>query len=154
MHVAFRDGYADRAFMAQHADCPAELEAHLATRGPGWAAAITGLPTEQIEAFARLYGTTQRAFIPRRLRLHPAAATAPPTWHAVTCLPTVCGTWQHEGGGATWSQRGIYGWDKTLIEGLDHRDKTIRELDMSRIASVLTGDAEGAVRRPPRSTPS
>ncbi len=148
MHVAFRDGYADRAFMAQHADCPAELEAHLATRGPGWAAAITGLPTEQIEAFARLYGTTQRAFI-RVGYGFTRSRNGAANMHAVTCLPTVCGTWQHEGGGATWSQRGIYGWDKTLIEGLDHRDKTIRELDMSRIASVLTGDAEALCGGPP-----
>ena len=42
--------------------------------------------------------------------------------HAVTCLPTVTGAWQHEGGGALWSNRGMYHWDKTLIEGLDARD--------------------------------
>ena len=45
--------------------------------------------------------------------------------HAVTCLPTVTGAWQHEGGGALWSNRGIYHWDKTLIEGLDALDPTI-----------------------------
>ena len=37
----------------------------------------------------------------------------------MTCLPTVTGAWQHEGGGAFWNNRGIYRWDKTLIEGLD-----------------------------------
>ena len=42
--------------------------------------------------------------------------------HAVTCLPTVTGKWQHEGGGAFWNNRGIYHWNKTLIEGLDARD--------------------------------
>ena len=42
--------------------------------------------------------------------------------HAVTCLPTVTGAWQHEGGGALWSNRGMYHWDKTLIEGLDALD--------------------------------
>jgi hypothetical protein len=41
--------------------------------------------------------------------------------HAVVCLPTVTGAWQHEGGGALWSNRGMYHWDKTLIEGLDAR---------------------------------
>src|SRR5208283_2758359 len=34
----------------------------------------------------------------------------------------------------------MYHWDKTLIEGLDARDLSIRELDMSRMGSVLTGD--------------
>ncbi len=38
MHVAFRDGYADRDYMARYADDPAALEAHLATRTPDWAA--------------------------------------------------------------------------------------------------------------------
>ena len=41
--------------------------------------------------------------------------------HAVTCLPTVTGAWQYQGGGALWSNRGMYHWDKTLIEGLDAR---------------------------------
>ena len=148
MHVAFRDGTADRAFMARLADCPDELEAHLASRGPEWAAAITGLTVAEIEAFASLYGTTQRAFI-RVGYGFTRSRNGAANMHAVTCLPTVGGKWQHEGGGATWSQRGIYGWDKTLIEGLDHRDRSIRELDMSRIASVLTGDAAALCGGPP-----
>ncbi|MGH7041452.1 MAG: molybdopterin-containing oxidoreductase family protein [Acetobacteraceae bacterium] len=139
MHIAFRDGWADREYMATHADCPAELEAHLATRGPEWASAITGLPVERIEAFAALYGSTKRSYI--RLgygfaRVRNGAANM----HAVTCLATVAGTWPHEGGGALWSNRGFYHWDKTLIEGLDVRDLAIRQMDMSRIGSVLTGD--------------
>ncbi len=139
MHVAFRDGTADRAYMARHADCPAALEAHLATRGPDWAAAITGLPVQQIEDFARLYCGTQRSFIRAGYgfaRMRNGAANM----HAVSCLPTVTGAWQYEGGGALWSNRSIYHWDKTLIEGLDAVDHRIRILDMSRVGSVLTGD--------------
>ena len=139
MHIAFRDGWADRDYMATHADCPEELERHLATRGPEWASAITGLSVERIEAFAALYGSTKRSYI--RLgygfaRVRNGAANM----HAVTCLPTVAGAWPHEGGGALWSNRGFYHWDKTLIEGLDVRDLSIRQMDMSRIGSVLTGD--------------
>ena len=139
MHVAFRDGRADRAYMAKYADCPAALEAHLATRGPAWAADITGLPVEQIEAFARLYTTTQRAYLRVGYgfsRLRNGSANV----HAVSCLPTVTGAWQYEGGGALWNNRGVYHWDKTLIEGLDVVDATTRVLDMSRIGAVLTGE--------------
>ena len=53
MHVLFRDGLADRDYMAKYTDCPAELEAHLKTRTPEWASAICGLPVAEIEAFAR-----------------------------------------------------------------------------------------------------
>mgnify|MGYP000084153853 CR=1 FL=1 len=139
MHVAFRDGFADRAFMARYADVPAALEAHLATRTPEWASAITGLAVADIEAFARLYCETTRAYIRvgygfTRMRNGAAAM------HAVTCLPTVTGKWAHKAAGAFWSNRDIYHWNKTLIEGLDAVDPATRTMDMSRIGAVLTGD--------------
>ncbi|WP_428488336.1 molybdopterin oxidoreductase family protein [Rhodopila sp.] len=139
MHVAFRDGHADWEYMRDYADCPDRLEAHLRTRGPEWASGVTGIPVASIEAFATLYGQTKRSYIRcgygfTRSRNGSAAM------HAVTCLPTVTGAWQHEGGGALWSSRSIYGLDKTLIEGLDALDPSIRVLDMSRVGSVLTGD--------------
>jgi anaerobic selenocysteine-containing dehydrogenase len=138
MHAAFRDGYADREYMAQYADFPEAFEAHLATRTPAWAAGITGLSEAEIESFALLYNSTSRSYIRVGYgfsRHRNGAAML----HAVTCMPTVTGAWKNEGGGAFWSARGIYGFDKTLIEGLDVRDTSVRELDMSRIASVLTG---------------
>ena len=139
MHIGFRDGWADRGYMATHADDPAGLEAHLATRGPDWAAAITGLSVAEIEAFAALYGSRKRSYI--RLGYGFARSrNGAANMHAVTALATVAGSWQHEGGGALWSNRGIYHWDKTLIEGLDVRDLSTRAMDMSRIGAVLTGD--------------
>ena len=36
--------------------------------------------------------------------------------HAVTCLPSVTGAWHTEGGGALWSNRGMYHWNKTLMK--------------------------------------
>jgi anaerobic selenocysteine-containing dehydrogenase len=148
MHIAFRDGHADRDYIARRSDAPAGLEAHLAARGPEWASAVTGLPVAEIEAFARLYNTTDHAYIRcgygfSRSRNGAAAL------HAVTCLPTVTGKWRHLGGGAFWSNRAIYHWDKTLIEGLDARDPGIRMLDQSRIGAVLTGDRRDLGEGPP-----
>src|SRR6516165_335991 len=51
MHVLFKEGYADRAYMARYTDDPAGLEAHLATRTPVWAAAITGLAKDESVGF-------------------------------------------------------------------------------------------------------
>ena len=138
MHCAFRDGHADRAYMDRYADAPAALEAHLASRTPEWAAAITGLGAAEIEAFAAAYNTTARAFL-RVGYGFSRARNGAAMLHAVTCLPTVTGKWQHEGGGAFWNNRDIYQWDKTLIEAREQRDPSVRQLDMSRIASVLTG---------------
>ena len=141
MHCAFRDGHADRAYMTEYADDPPALEAHLVTRGPDWASAITGLSVTEIEAFAALYNGTPRAYI-RCGYGFTRGRNGAASMHAVTCLPTVTGKWRHEGGGALFSNKGIYTWDKSLIEGTALRDPSIRELDMSRIASILTGDPD------------
>ncbi|HYL81301.1 MAG TPA: molybdopterin-dependent oxidoreductase, partial [Candidatus Acidoferrum sp.] len=148
MHCAFRDGHADRAYLRTYTDCPPDLESHLARRGPDWAAPITGLSLEEIETFARLYNTTRRSYIRvgygfTRSRNGSAAM------HAVTCLPAVTGAWAHEGGGAFWSNRAIYHWDKRMIEGLDALDPATREMDMCRIGAALTGDAEALRGGPP-----
>jgi anaerobic selenocysteine-containing dehydrogenase len=141
MHVALRDGFADREYMARYTDFTPEFEAHLRERGPDWASAITGLPAADIEAFARLYCQTERAFI--RLGYGFARSrNGAVNMHAVTCLPSVTGKWRTRGAGAFWNNRGngIYHWDKTLIEGLDRVDPSTRRMDMSRIGAVLTGD--------------
>ena len=141
MHVLFRDGLADRRYLERYTDAPNDLEAHLKSRDPAWAAAITGLSVEAIEAFATLVGRTKRTFF--RLgygfsRQRNGAANM----HAALCIPAVTGAWAHEGGGAFHSNSGVYGIDKTLIEGLDARDGSVRRLDQSRIGAALTGEAE------------
>ena len=73
MHVLFKEGFADRDYLARYSDVPDELERHLASRTPEWAAAITGLKVEEILAFARLYGSDQAQLPAARLRLHPLA---------------------------------------------------------------------------------
>ncbi len=148
MHVLFRDGLADREWMAAHADAPEALEAHLANRTPQWAAGITGLSVEEIEAFAHLVGTRRRSYF--RLgygftRQRNGAAAM----HAALCIPAVTGAWAHEGGGAFHNNGAIYHWDKALIEGHDLRDPAVRILDQSQIGRVLTGDAEALRHGPP-----
>ncbi len=144
LHVAFRDGYADREYMARYTDASPEFEAHCRERSPAWAAAITGLTEAEIESFARRYCQTERAYI--RLGYgFTRSRNGAVAFHAVTCLPSVTGKWQHEGGGAFWTNRGtgIYHWNKTLIEGLDRVDPAIRKMDMSRIGAALTGHLTG-----------
>ncbi|MGH7635892.1 MAG: molybdopterin-dependent oxidoreductase, partial [Gemmatimonadaceae bacterium] len=63
MHVLFREGYADRAYMARLTDGADALEAHLASRDPAWAASITGIAERDIVDFARLYGHTKPSYL-------------------------------------------------------------------------------------------
>jgi len=139
MQVMFEEGFADRDYMAKYADDPAGLEAHLAGRTPEWAEGITGVPAERIREFARLYGSTDRAFI-RTGYGFTRSRNGAANLHAVTCLPTVGGKWRHEGGGAHYSNSHLYGLDLTLIAGLDAVDRSVRKLDMSRIGPILCGD--------------
>ena len=142
MHCLFRDGKADWDYLDKYTDAPRELEAHLRTRGPKWASAITGTPVETIEEFAKLIGERKRAYF--RLgygfsRSRNGAANM----HAVSCIAAVTGAWALEGGGAFHNNADIFKLDKTIIEGLDVRDRSVRMLDQSCIGAILTG--EGAV---------
>jgi anaerobic selenocysteine-containing dehydrogenase len=148
MHILFRDGLANRGYMAQYTDCPAELEAHLQDKTPEWAAAITGLPVATIEEFAALVGNTPKTY----LRLgygFSRQRNGVVNMHAASCIAAVTGSWLHEGGGAFHNNGAIYHWDRGLIEGLDVRDRAIRVLDQSRIGPVLTGDREALFNGPP-----
>ena len=148
MHCLFRDGKADWDYLERYTDVPHELEKHVRSRGPQLASRITDCPAETIEAFARLLGERKRAFF--RLgygfsRSRNGAANM----HAASCIPAVTGAWLHEGGGAFFNNRAIYHWDKTMIEGTDRHDPSIRMLDQCRIGAILTGEREALREGPP-----
>lgn len=148
MHVAFRDGYADREYMAKFADDPAGLEEHLRTRTPEWASAITGLTVEEIEAFARLVGTTKKTFF--RLGYgFGRQRNGTVSMHAALSIATVLGSWQHEGGGAFHNNGDIFRLNKSELMGTAYADPDIRMLDQSQIGRVLTGDADALRHRGP-----
>jgi len=120
----------------------------LHSRGPAWASRITGCPVETIEAFARLVGTTKRAFF--RLgygfsRSRNGAANM----HAASCIAAVTGAWRYEGGGAFHHNDAVFHLNKSVIEGTDVRDPSIRMLDQSRIGAILTGDEDALRGGPP-----
>ena len=148
MHCLFRDGKADQAYLARYADATDELEAHVRTRGPEWAARITGCDAATIEEFARLVGATRRAYF--RLGYgFSRSRNGAVNMHAASCIPTVTGAWQYEGGGAFHNNADIYHWNKSMIEGHDVRDPAVRMLDQSRIGAILCADADALAGGPP-----
>jgi len=148
IHVMLAEGYADREYLERLSDWDDELETHFAQRTPEWASGITGLSVAEIVAFARLFGTHKKSFI--RIgygfsRSRNGAANL----HAATCLPIVTGAWQHEGGGALYSNGALFKIDDTLIQGLDVLDPAVRSFDQSRIGPVLCGDPRDLGDGPP-----
>ena len=140
MHVLLRDNLADRSYMARYTDFSAEFEAHLATRTPEWAAAITGLTVAEIVAFAHLVGTTPKTYF--RLGYgFTRQRNGSTSMHAALSVAAMTGSWQHQGGGAFHSNSGSWKLDKSMITGTDMGPGG-RELDMCEIGKVLTGDAK------------
>lgn len=148
MHVLFREGLADREYLERYTDDPAGLEEHLRSRTPEWASAISGVPVAEIEAFARLVGTTKRTFF--RLGYgFSRQRNGAVNMHAALSIAAVTGCWQYEGGGAFHSNSDIFRLDKSELEGRAYLDRGIRHLDQSKIGRVLTGDAEALYGGPP-----
>lgn len=148
MHVLFRDGHADRDYMARYTDGAERLEAHVATRDPAWAAAITGLSVAEIEEFAALYGRTKRAFLRLGYGMTRSRNGAV-NLHAVSCLPAITGAWTHKGGGACQSLSGLFMLDRTVMDALDIPEPQVRTLDMCEIGPILTHDAAALKNGPP-----
>lgn len=148
MHILFKEGMADRAYLEKYTDDPKGLEAHLETKTPEWASAITGLPVAEIEAFARLVGTTKKTFF--RLGYgFSRQRNGSVNMHAASCIAAVTGAWQYEGGGAFHSNSGVLKFNTDLLEGARLRDPKIRYLDHSRIGPVLTGAEDALYGGPP-----
>ena len=148
MHVLFRDGHADWDYLDKYTDRPRELEVHLRDKSPEWAAAITGLSVTEIEAFAKAVGETERTYF--RLGYgFSRSRNGAVNMHAAQSIAAVTGAWQYEGGGAFHTNSDIFGLDKTMVEGSDVRDRSLRRLDQSRIGPILCGEAEPLQGGPP-----
>ena len=148
MHVLFRDGLVDRGYVERYTDGADRLEAHVASRGPDWAAPITGLTPERIEAFARLYGSTKKVFLRIGYGMSRSRNGAV-NIHAVSCLPALTGAWEVRGGGALYSASGAFALDRTLVDASDVPQPRTRVLDMCQIGAILTGDAAALKNGPP-----
>lgn len=148
MHVLFRDGFADRDYLARHTDDPVGLEAHLQSRTPAWAAAITGLEESEIVSLAHLIGRTKRTYFRLGYGMT-RQQNGVSTMHAITSIAAVTGAWAHPGGGAFHSNSGSYPMSSAAVTGTALIDPCIRSLDQSRIGAVLTGETADLYGGPP-----
>jgi anaerobic selenocysteine-containing dehydrogenase len=148
MSVMLEEELADREYLARYTDFDSAMEAHLRSRTPAWAASITGLDEQLIRELARLYGSTERAYL--RLGFgFTRSRNGAVGMHAVSALPAVSGAWKHRGGGAFFLNLDNWKLDTTLAHGLDVLDPGVRTLDQSRIGAVLCGEPDALAGGPP-----
>lgn len=148
MHVLFRDGFADWDYLEKFTDCPKELEAHLQTKTPEWAAEITGLDVEQIEHVAKLIGETKKTFF--RLGYgFTRSRNGAVGMHAACSIAAITGSYKYEGGGAFHNNGGLFTFNKEMVEAGSLKNEAIRALDQSLVGRILTGDEAALLGGPP-----
>ena len=100
MHILVREGLCDRVYLAAHTQGFDRLEREILPRfPPDRVAAITGLPSAEIERFANLYGRAKASFI-RLGEGMTRLAGGGQALRAVALLPGVTGAYGRNGGGA------------------------------------------------------
>ena len=139
----FANGRADEAFLAAHTTGAAELRRRAETWTLERAAAVTGLPAENIEAFARLYADTRPALVRcgwglERNRNGGSAAAA------VIALPAVIGAFGVRGGGYTLSNSGA--WNLSTEGAIGEPEVATRAINMNRVGEALGPETQPAVK--------
>ena len=139
MHVLFRDGLEDRAYLEQMTlGWEALRDRVLADYAPERVTKICRIPVETIEHLARRYGTTRPAFIRLNygLQRHGGGGSAV---RAISLLPAVTGSWDDAGGGALLSTSGTFSvLDTAALHRRDLSPAGTRTINMSRLGEALT----------------
>lgn len=140
MYQLLEDNTIDLPYLEKYTDFDEGVRSHLKTKTPKWASEVTGLTVDEIVEFARMYGASAKSFIRVGYGMSRSRNGAS-NMHAVSCLPAMTGAWQYLGGGALYGHGDIYKRvDRNYFQGLMQANTFTRELDMSRIGPVLTGD--------------
>ena len=164
MHVIFRDGLEDAAYMAECTAGAAELRAHaLNPQHAPAAAAITGIAAEKILALAREYALClKQTGKPAVIRLNygiQRSENGGTAARAVCMLPLVTGAWKHKGGGLQLSTSGAFPFNSDALQmpelmrasplytpasedgspGTPSLGRDARVVNMSRLGDALTG---------------
>jgi anaerobic selenocysteine-containing dehydrogenase len=150
MHVIFREGLEDAAYMAECTAGAAELRAHALKpqHAPEAAAAITGIPAEKIVALARAYALClKQTGKPAVIRLNygiQRSENGGTAARAVAMLPLVMGAWKHKGGGLQLSTSGAFPFNSEALQmpelmRTSPLGRDARVVNMSRLGDALTG---------------
>lgn len=150
MHVVFRDGLEDRAYLERHTvGWEALRDRVLADWPPDRTAAVTGLRADAIEALARDFALTRPALVRLNygMQRHAGGGMAVRT---VSLLPAVTGGWRDVGGGAVLSTSGTFGVNTAALERPDWVPAGTRAINMIQLGDALTRPDAGVGGPPVR----
>ncbi len=141
-HALIMEGRHDEAWLAEHTVGWPELRQRIMEYPPERAAAIAGLPVEDVLALARLYATRRPGLIKiadglQRNRM------GGQTTRAILTLPALTGQYGVRGGGLAYSASGYLQWDGEAVNKWTECPPPGRMINMNRLGAALTGEASG-----------
>jgi anaerobic selenocysteine-containing dehydrogenase len=148
MHVIFREGWQDDAYLSNHCIGAKELrERVMREYTVARVSDITGLSVEEIERFAREYARARELFggpalirVNYGLQRHGGGGMAVRT---IVCLPALTGDWRYPGVGALLSTSKAYTFDDHYLTRPDLVPAGTRTINMVRLAEALHGELPG-----------
>ncbi|MDP2263019.1 MAG: molybdopterin oxidoreductase family protein [Hydrogenophaga sp.] len=141
MHELITHDWLDHDYIASHTLGWEGLRDRALQWPPERAAAVCGLPVQQITDLARDYGTTQPAAIRLNYGVQRVRGGGNAV-RAVACLPALVGAWRHRAGGVLLSSSGHFPVRRAVLQRPDLLDgRTPRTLNMSTIGDDLLREA-------------
>lgn len=144
MHELVVNDWLDHDYIARHTLGWEQLRERALQWSPERAAAVCGIPAQQIRDLARAYGTTKPAAIRlnygmQRVRGGGNAA------RAIACLPALVGAWRHRAGGLLLSSSGWFPVDRARLLRPDLlAGRQPRTLNMSTVGDDLLRESSPA----------
>lgn len=147
MHVLIRDDLLDHDYIDRYTVGFEGLRERAQAYPPARAAGICGIPVEDIEWLAGLYGqlaVRERQPVAIRLnygmqRVHGGGQAV----RAVACLPSLVGAWRHASGGLQLSTSGFFPINESALQRPDllpNWPRLPRTVNMSTIGDALLAD--------------
>ena len=148
MHELITQGWLDHDYIARHTLGWDALRERALQWSPERAAAVCGVPVEQIKSLARDYGQCLVNRQPAAIRLNygmQRVRGGGNAVRAVACLPALIGAWRHRAGGVLLSSSGEFPLDKAALQRPDLlAGRTPRALNMITIGNDLLRESSPA----------
>jgi len=145
MHELIAHDWLDHDYIARHTIGWEGLRERALQWPPERAAAVCGIPAEQIRQLARDYGTTQPAAIRLNYGMQRTHGGGNAT-RAIVCLPALTGAWRHRAGGVLFSSSGQFPVQRAVLQRPDliPGGATPRTINMVTIGDDLLRDTSPA----------
>ncbi|HYP99339.1 MAG TPA: molybdopterin-dependent oxidoreductase [Polyangiaceae bacterium] len=136
LNVVVAEGAEDHEFIAQHTLGWPEFRERIVEFSPERAAAVTGLPVDDILMLGRRVAHSRPTGIRMAMGVqrHGGGGMAVRT---ITCIPGVTGDWRYPGGGAAYDTRDFFRGNLPALLRDDLLEKPVRSLAMTRLADGL-----------------